>query len=100
MNYDYTVKRKQRLIVDAPTDMELLDIEMSLLSKPMPEEPRQPPSLYKIESRPIQPPSHLSPRTEKLQELRSLQIAMMGTRPDDLFGRDLSENSYMDRNPY
>lgn len=27
-NYDYTVKRKQRLIVDEPTDMELLEIEM------------------------------------------------------------------------
>jgi len=40
MNYDYTVKRKQRLIVDAPTDMELLDIEMSLLSKLAPDEPR------------------------------------------------------------
>lgn len=52
--------------------MELLDIEMSLLSKPVPEEPRQPPSLYKIEERPYLPPSNLSPRTEKLQELRSL----------------------------
>ena len=40
MNFDYTVKRKQRLIVDEPTEMELLDIEMSLLSKPEPEEPR------------------------------------------------------------
>jgi len=49
MNYDYTVKSRQRLIVDEPTDMELLDIEMSLLSKPVPEEPRQPPSLFKIE---------------------------------------------------
>ncbi len=66
--------------------MELLDIEMSLLSKPVPEEPRQPPSLYKIEERPYLPPSNLSPRTEKLQELRSLQIAMMGPRPDDIFG--------------
>lgn len=39
-NYDYTVKRKTRLIVDAPTDMEMLSIEMSLMMKPEAVEPK------------------------------------------------------------
>lgn len=38
----------------------------------------------------------LSPRTEKLQELRSLQLAMMGPRPDDIFGKNVMDNE----NPY
>lgn len=69
-NYDYTVKRKQRLIVDEPTDMELLEIEMCQISKPEPEEPRQPPTLYKIETRPVNHPDFADYdhfRQEKLQ---------------------------------
>jgi hypothetical protein len=47
--YDYVVRKKTRLIVDQPTEMEHLSIELSLVSKPEPVMPHQPPTLFKLE---------------------------------------------------
>ncbi len=52
-NVDYNIKPRTRLIVDQPTEMELLSIEMSMVMKPEADMPKQPPTLFKLESRPI-----------------------------------------------